>query len=48
MHAWGMTDKHRIEAKQGAPRVWWSTLLYWGCWGFLAVLSAYIVWRSLR
>ena len=48
MHAWGMTDKHRIEAKQGAPRAWWSTLLYWSCWGFLAVLAAYIVWRRLR
>ena len=48
LHAWGMTDKHRIEAKQGTPRVWWSTLLYWICWGCLAVLAAYVVWRRFR
>jgi hypothetical protein len=47
LHAWGMTDKHRIEAKQGAPRVWWSTLLYWICWAFLAALVAYVIWRRL-
>jgi len=48
LHAWGMTDKHRIETTQGAPRVWWSTLLYWICWGFLIVLAAFTAWRRLR
>jgi hypothetical protein len=44
LHAWGMADKHRIEAKQGAPRVWWSTLLYWLCWVALAAIVLYAVW----
>jgi hypothetical protein len=44
LHAWGMADKHRIEAKQGAPRVWWSTLLYWLCWVALAAIVSYAVW----
>jgi hypothetical protein len=45
LHAWGMLDKHRIETKQGAARVWWSTLLYWICWAALAAIVVYMVWR---
>jgi hypothetical protein len=45
LHAWGMLDKHRVEAKQGAARVWWSTLLYWICWAALATIVVYVVWR---
>jgi hypothetical protein len=45
LHAWGMADKHRLEAKAGVPTVWWSTLLYWICWVLLAALVVYIVVR---
>jgi len=45
LHAWGMTDKHRLEVKEGAPLVWWSTLFYWICWGVLLALAAYVVVR---
>jgi hypothetical protein len=45
LHAWGMLDKHRIETKQGAARVWWSTLLYWICWAALTAIVVYVVWR---
>ena len=43
MHAWGMYDKHRLEARVSAPRIWWVELLYWGCWIGLASLLAYVV-----
>ena len=42
VHAWGMTEKHRLENRNGAPRVLWSTLLYWICWLGLLVLAAYV------
>jgi hypothetical protein len=45
LHAWGMADKHRLEAKAGAPTVWWSTLLYWICWVLLGALAVYVVVR---
>ena len=41
MHAWGMYDKHRLEACTAAPRVWWAELLYWGCWASLAGLLVF-------
>jgi hypothetical protein len=47
LHAWGMLDKHRIETKHGAARVWWSTLLYWICWAVLAIIVVFIVRRFL-
>ena len=43
IHAWGMTEKHRLENRNGAPRVLWSTLLYWICWLVLLVLAVYVV-----
>ena len=46
LHTWGMTDKHRLEAAQGAPTVWWSTLFYWICWVFLGGLTVYVVVRA--
>jgi hypothetical protein len=46
LHAWGMTDKHRIEAKSLVPTVWWSTALYWICWGLLGLLAIYVVFRT--
>lgn len=45
LHAWGMTDKHRLEVKAGAPGVWWSTVLYWIYGGSLVALAAYAVVR---
>jgi uncharacterized membrane protein YecN with MAPEG domain len=45
-HAWGMTDKHRQEAKAGVVNVWWSMLLYWMCWLLLAALAVYVVVRQ--
>lgn len=47
LHAWGMTDKHAIEAGAGATRVWWSLVLYWVCWLGLAALAAYAIARAL-
>jgi hypothetical protein len=45
LHAWGMRDKHALEA--GAPQVWWSTALYWICWVALAGLVVYAVARAM-
>jgi hypothetical protein len=42
-HAWGMTEKHRLENQNGAPGVWWWTFLFWICWLFLLVLAGYVV-----
>lgn len=46
LHAWGMTDKHRIEASVDAARVWWSTALYWACWLGLGAVAVYALTRS--
>jgi hypothetical protein len=48
MHAWGMTDKHRIENARGELRPWWSTLLYWVCWLGLAALTIVVIARGMR
>lgn len=47
LHAWGMTDKHRIEARGEVVRAWWSTALYWVCWvGLIAIaVHAVLRWR---
>lgn len=45
LHAWGMTDKHRLEAD--APRPAWSTALYWICWALLAALGLYLLVRAV-
>ena len=45
LHAWGMADRQRMEARPGAPRIWWSTLMYWLCWISLVGLAAFVVWR---
>ncbi len=46
LHAWGMRDKHALEA--GAAHVWWSNTLYWICWLALAGLALYAIARSLN
>jgi hypothetical protein len=47
MHAWGMTDKHQLEASRGESRPAWSTVLYWVCWLALLALLVLIVWRAV-
>jgi hypothetical protein len=48
MHAWGMTDKHRLEEAAAMRRPGWSTALYWLCWlGLVGVVVAAIA-RALR
>jgi len=46
MHVWGMYDKHRLEGRAGAERLWWAELLYWGCWAGLLGLIVYVVARG--
>jgi len=46
MHAWGMYDKHRLEALSNVPRVWWATAFYWVCWIALVALIIYVVARQ--
>lgn len=48
MHAWGMTDKHRLENVRGEQRPWWSTTLYWVCWLGLAALTLVVVVRAVQ
>lgn len=47
-HAWGMFDKHRLEASSSLTRLWWADLLYWACWISLLILSAYLVVSNFR
>lgn len=42
MHAWGMYDKHRLQAGAETVRVWWAEALYWGCWVALVALAVYV------
>ena len=43
MHAWGMYDKHRLDAGSDSIRIWWVEALYWGCWIALVALGIYVV-----
>lgn len=45
MHAWGMRDKHALEAGLAQPR--WSAALYWACWLILGGLGLYAIARLL-
>lgn len=40
LHAWGMLEKHRLEAGGEIPV--WSTALYWLCWIVLVLLTIWI------
>jgi hypothetical protein len=42
-HVWGMYDKHRLEGRAGESRLWWTEMLYWGCWIGLFVLLVYVL-----
>ena len=43
MHAFGMWDKHRLEAVSAANNAPWIAALYWICWLLLAVVLALLV-----
>ena len=38
LHAFGMWDKHRLEAQSHANNPTWVVALYWVCWLLLAVV----------
>jgi hypothetical protein len=37
-HAFGMWDKHRLEAQSHADGGTWIAALYWACWFLLAAV----------
>lgn len=41
-HAWGMFDKHRLEAAAPGARPRWAESLYWVCWAALLLLLVYL------
>jgi hypothetical protein len=45
-HALGMFQKHGLEQKGEAIRVWWVEILYWLCWLALIVLLLLIFIRQ--
>ena len=46
LHAWGMWDKHHVEARLAAPEPVWAKTLFWLCWIMLvAVLTWFGVGR---
>ena len=45
LHAWGMRDRHALEAGLAQPA--WATALYWACWIILAALALYAIARAL-
>jgi hypothetical protein len=46
LHAFGMWDKHRVEARDEAENPLWVVVLYWVCWLLLAgVLAMLLFWR---
>jgi len=48
LHAWGITDRHRLESEMGRSPVWWSTALYWTCWLLLAALAGWVIVRIVN
>jgi hypothetical protein len=46
LHAFGMWDKHQLEARGPAENPLWVVALSWGCWLLLAaVLAMLLFWR---
>ncbi|MEQ1871521.1 MAG: hypothetical protein ABL961_16010 [Vicinamibacterales bacterium] len=43
LHAFGMWDKHRLEAVGPAESPPWVMALYWVCWLLLAVVLAMLL-----
>jgi hypothetical protein len=46
-HAWGMTDKHRLETHAGEAQPRWLAWVYWGCWASLLGLAGYVLATAL-
>jgi MFS family permease len=46
VHAFGMWDKHRLDAQGGVRSPTWIVALYWVCWLLLAALVALLLLRS--
>ena len=46
-HAGGMYEKHRIEAGSGVKVALWEAWLYWLCWFTLAVLTGFLLFRTI-
>ena len=46
LHAFGMWDKHRLEALGHADTPSWVVALYWLCWLLLAVVLATLLFWS--
>jgi hypothetical protein len=42
LHAFGMWDKHRIEASTQEKAVRWVAVAYWMCWLLLAGLALFL------
>lgn len=42
VHAWGMTDKHRLERSAGVNLPRWSNILYWVCWLLLLAVAVVV------
>lgn len=45
LHAWGMWQKHRLEAAIDDAMPAWVQALYWVCWLALALIVAFLVAR---
>ena len=43
LHAFGMWDKHRVEAVSPAKNPPWVVATYWTCWLLLAVVLSMLV-----
>lgn len=45
LHAFGMWDKHRLEASSNTVTPWWVTTAYWVCWVLLVLVTALLALR---
>ena len=41
LHAWGMWDKHHVEARLASPEPVWAKALFWLCWIMLVGVLAW-------
>jgi hypothetical protein len=48
LHAFGMWDKHRVEAHAQVASPWWVTTLYWICWLLIIILIAMLLTGANR
>ena len=46
MHAFGMWDKHRLDASKADVSPAWVPALYWVCWALLAVVLSALLFRG--